>query len=180
MSHDNDKKAVTLEFRGQGPRDVRVGYVQESPLWKTSYRLVVDDAAGQGQKPQALRRPISFTMDLYQPLYVPRPQVMPELYASLMPQLYGQSLADESLAFNRAAEQADKSGIAEKRRSLRQAAEPQAAKVAMMPTAPTAGAGLQQGAGGATPSIASRSPASRAWRPARTSASFFDTRSRSR
>jgi hypothetical protein len=42
-------------------------------------------------------------MDLYQPLYVPRPQVMPELYASLMPQLYGQELAGAKVEFERAA-----------------------------------------------------------------------------
>jgi hypothetical protein len=42
-------------------------------------------------------------MDLYQPLYVPRPQVMPELYASLMPQLYGQDLANNAAEFRRAA-----------------------------------------------------------------------------
>jgi hypothetical protein len=129
LGHDNDKKAVTLQFAGQGPRDVRVGYVQESPLWKTSYRLVLDDAveAGKEAKAQALLqgwaiventtdqdwkdvtmtlvsgRPISFRMDLYQPLYVPRPQVMPELYASLMPQLYGQELAGAKVEFERAA-----------------------------------------------------------------------------
>jgi hypothetical protein len=33
-------------------------------------------------------RPISFIQDLYQPLYVPRPIVQPELYASLRPQTY--------------------------------------------------------------------------------------------
>ncbi len=127
LGHDNDKKGVKLEFRGQGERKVRVGYVQESPLWKTSYRLVVDDAAAGDKKQMALLqgwaiventtdqdwkdvrmelvsgRPISFRMDLYQPLYVPRPQVMPELYASLMPQLYGQSLADAERQFEKAA-----------------------------------------------------------------------------
>src|SRR5437764_13913938 len=33
-------------------------------------------------------RPISFQMDLYEPLYVPRPMVEPELFASLRPQTY--------------------------------------------------------------------------------------------
>ena len=33
-------------------------------------------------------RPISFIQDLYRPLYVPRPVVQPELYASLRPQTY--------------------------------------------------------------------------------------------
>ena len=33
-------------------------------------------------------RPISFVQDLYQPLYIPRPVVQPELYASLNPQTY--------------------------------------------------------------------------------------------
>jgi hypothetical protein len=33
-------------------------------------------------------RPISFQMDLYQQLYVPRPVVVPELFASLRPPTY--------------------------------------------------------------------------------------------
>ena len=33
-------------------------------------------------------RPISFMMDLYQPLYATRPTVVPELYAGLHPQVY--------------------------------------------------------------------------------------------
>jgi hypothetical protein len=41
-------------------------------------------------------RPISFIMDLYTPLYVPRPTVVPELYASLRPPTYeGDLEADE-------------------------------------------------------------------------------------
>jgi len=39
-SHDSQKKSVSLNFKGEGKRTVRVGYVVESPIWKTSYRLV--------------------------------------------------------------------------------------------------------------------------------------------
>jgi hypothetical protein len=108
LSHDSQKKAVSLHFAGEGKRKVQVGYVVEAPIWKTSYRLVLD-AANKG-KPylqgwamvenptdedwgnvkMALvsGRPISFKMNLYDPLYVPRPTVEPELFASLRPPTY--------------------------------------------------------------------------------------------
>ena len=136
LGHDNEKKSVTLDFTGKGGRQVRVGYVQASPLWKTSYRLVLaDGAAGEDAKAalqgwaiventtdhdwKAVRmslvsgRPISFVMDLYQPLYVPRPEVRPDLYASLSPQVYRQNMADEQLQFAGAA-----NGIGANRREL--------------------------------------------------------------
>ncbi|MFO0797678.1 MAG: DUF4139 domain-containing protein [Gemmataceae bacterium] len=109
LNHDAAKKAVSLHFAGDGKRRVQVGYVVEAPVWKTSYRLVLD-AEGKGGKPylqgwavvenptdedwggvrMALisGRPISFKMDLYNPLYVPRPTVEPELFASLRPPTY--------------------------------------------------------------------------------------------
>jgi hypothetical protein len=107
LSHDTQKKAVSISFAGEGKRTVRVGYVIENPIWKTSYRLVLDKKEGkpflQGwaivENPSdedwakvrmalVSGRPISFQMDLYQPLYVPRPTVEPELFASLRPQTY--------------------------------------------------------------------------------------------
>jgi hypothetical protein len=42
LSHDTQKKAVSLNFIGEGKRPVKVGYVVENPIWKTSYRLVLD------------------------------------------------------------------------------------------------------------------------------------------
>lgn len=107
--HDSDKKAVEISFLGKGERRVRIGYIQETPIWKTTYRLVlseekpfiqgwaiVENTSEEDWKDVKLSlvsgRPISFTMDLYQPLYVPRPQEELELYASLRPQVYGQDL----------------------------------------------------------------------------------------
>ncbi len=124
LGHDNEKKSVTLNFSGKGARDVRVGYVQQTPIWKTTYRLVLDDAVGGNQamlqgfaiventtdndwKDVSMSlvsgRPISFVMDLYQPLYVPRPEVQQELYASLVPQVYRQDLAGGEREFLAAA-----------------------------------------------------------------------------
>ena len=40
--HDSQKKSVRLGFRGEGKREVKVGYVTENPIWKTSYRIVLD------------------------------------------------------------------------------------------------------------------------------------------
>jgi hypothetical protein len=107
LSHDSQKKAVSLHFAGEGKRKVEVGYVIENPIWKTSYRLVLDDKNAKpylqgwavvenptdedwAQVTMALvsGRPISFKMDLYNPLYVGRPTVEPELFASLRPPTY--------------------------------------------------------------------------------------------
>jgi hypothetical protein len=112
LSHDTQKKAVSLSFVGEGKRPVRVGYVVESPIWKTSYRLVlntegkpylqgwavVENPTDEDWKDVRMAlisgRPISFQMDLYQPLYVPRPVVVPELFASLTPRTYEGSMDD--------------------------------------------------------------------------------------
>ncbi len=119
LSHDTQKKAVSLNFVGEGKREVRVGYVIENPIWKTSYRLVlgkekedkpflqgwavVENATDEDWKDVRMAlvsgRPISFKMDLYTPLYVPRPTVVPELFASLRPVTYNGNLnADRDLA----------------------------------------------------------------------------------
>jgi len=123
-SHATDKKTVTLNFLGQGARKARVGYIQETPIWKTSYRLVLEDEKAPFLQGWAIventteddwkdvgmtlvsGRPISFVMDLYQPLYIPRPVVRLELYASLQPQTYGQDLAARDQEFRKLAEAA--------------------------------------------------------------------------
>jgi hypothetical protein len=41
--HDTQKKTVSIAFDGEGKRKVSVSYIMETPIWKTSYRLVLDD-----------------------------------------------------------------------------------------------------------------------------------------
>ena len=115
-ARDLDKKPVTILFTGTGDRHVRIGYVVQTPVWKTSYRLLLDDAAGVAtRRPQPAvdgnlqgwaivenetdndwadislslvsGRPISFVQDLYQPRYLDRPTVDNTQYANVQPQL---------------------------------------------------------------------------------------------
>jgi hypothetical protein len=116
------KKPVLITFEGSGERRVRVGYIVETPIWKTSYRLLLPETPEGPAKLQGWAiienqtdndwidaqlalvsgRPISFVQELYTPLYLPRPMVKPELYAGLRPQTY--ESGQESLA-SKAAEQ---------------------------------------------------------------------------
>ena len=111
QARDQDKKPVSITFRGDGERQVKLGYVVETPIWKTSYRLILP-SADETARLQGWAivenqtdsdwnnvglslvsgRPISFIQELYQPLYMPRPVVQPELFASLRPQTYDAGL----------------------------------------------------------------------------------------
>ncbi len=140
-SRDTDRKPVDVRFEAgdaKGPRRVRVGYLVESPVWKTSYRLDLSDLAPAPGNPGAVKpegtasspggaaagkggpkafvqgwaiventsdadwqnvglslvsgRPISFVMDLYTPLYLDRPVVVPPMFASLRPRVYEEGI----------------------------------------------------------------------------------------
>lgn len=132
QSRDQDKKAVVIRFSGDGERRVKFGYVIEAPIWKTSYRLILDDR-NKDTKPYiqgwaiienqtdtdwndvqlslVSGRPISFVQDLYQPLYIPRPVVQPELYASIKPKEYDEGM-NRQAAFAGREEQAEKGAMA--------------------------------------------------------------------
>lgn len=98
-------KAVDIALSGDGQREIVVAYVQESPVWKASYRLVLPDnpSSGPGDSAAAAEkvtlqgwaiventtdddwrnvtlslvsgRPVSFRMDLYEPLFLDRPEL---------------------------------------------------------------------------------------------------------
>jgi hypothetical protein len=121
QARDKDKKPVIVNFDGTGDRRVALGYVVETPVWKTSYRLILPEensrdsanlmawAIVENQTDNDWNnitldlvggRPISFIEDLYQPLYVPRPVVQPKTYASLKPQTYDEGMDNEAKVAN--------------------------------------------------------------------------------
>ncbi len=112
QARDQDKKPLLISHEGNGRRQIRIGYVVEVPVWKTSYRLVLPK---EGETKGYLQgwsivenqtendwenielslvsgRPISFIQDLYNPLYVQRPVVQFELQENLQPQLYNRGM----------------------------------------------------------------------------------------
>jgi hypothetical protein len=142
--HNTDKKTVSLSLNGNGKRPVRVGYIQSTPVWKTSYRLVLDDKNPPFLQGWAIventtegdwnnvaltlvsGRPISYTMDLYEPLYVNRPREELNFYATLRAQRYDEDLAErEKLAMSGRA--GASRSLARKERALSEPAAPAAA-----------------------------------------------------
>ncbi|MBF0137995.1 MAG: hypothetical protein H7833_18210 [Magnetococcus sp. DMHC-1] len=103
------RKRVAFRFPGAGLRKVRIGYVVETPVWKTSYRLLLPEPNGtkatlQGwaivenqsdndwhkiQLSLVSGRPISFVQDLYEPLYAKRPEVKTQVGTGPLPPVYG-------------------------------------------------------------------------------------------
>ena len=116
QARDQDKKPLHISHEGNGRRRIRIGYVVETPVWKTSYRLVLPEPGeSQGylqgwaiienqtendwenvELTLISGRPISFIQDLYNPLYVQRPVVQFELQENLAPQMYERGMAIEA------------------------------------------------------------------------------------
>ncbi len=108
----NSTKGVGVTFSGNGKRRVSLGYVTEAPLWKPSYRIsldadkarvqgwaAVENTTDEDWKDVNIRlvsgRPMTFQMDLYDPLFIPRPTIEPELFASLRPPVYQGTAAQQ-------------------------------------------------------------------------------------
>jgi hypothetical protein len=88
-----DRKSVVLNAAGQGERTVRVGYIIETPIWKTSYRLLFTDNGQPLLQGWAILEnttdedweqvdvsfvagsPMSFVMDLYTAYYPQRSEI---------------------------------------------------------------------------------------------------------
>jgi hypothetical protein len=88
-----DRKSVVLNATGNGERSVRVGYIIETPIWKTSYRLLftdndkpllqgwailentTDEDWDQVEVSFVAGSPMSFVMDLYTAYYPQRAEI---------------------------------------------------------------------------------------------------------
>ncbi len=105
-------KTVDIKLAGQGARDIVVAYVEEMPVWKASYRLVIPDEQKARSAEQFVLqgwaiventtdedwnsvrlslvsgRPVSFTMDLYEPLFLARPSVPVPTIPGVAPRMY--------------------------------------------------------------------------------------------
>jgi len=110
-------KTVDIALRGEGLREVVAAYIHEMPMWKTSYRLVLPQvetdgagsSVGAGQPTiqgwaiventtdedwndirlaLVAGRPVSFRMDLYEPLHVERPELPVPTVPGVAPRVY--------------------------------------------------------------------------------------------
>jgi hypothetical protein len=105
---DASKRPVTVNFVGKGKRKVYVGYLTQTPLWQTTYRLILGKkpflqgwalVQNTGQEDWnnvslslVAGRPISFIQDLYSPVYIDRPVVQSQITGSPTPQVYASGL----------------------------------------------------------------------------------------
>jgi hypothetical protein len=140
-------KTVDVNLQGQGAREIVIAYVQEAPVWKTSYRLVLPDSpkpkdkkkTDGGSAPDRFTiqgwaiventtdedwkdvtlslvsgRPVSFRMDLYEPLYVYRPEIPVPTVPGVLPRQYAGGREVEKKVEERAANKAPE-GLAMRR-----------------------------------------------------------------
>jgi hypothetical protein len=111
-------KSVDISFSGNGARQAVVAYVHEMPIWKTSYRLILPEQPEGRRDPKDAQggqltvqgwaiventtdedwenvklslvagRPVSFQMDLYEPLHIERPDIPVPTVAGAKPKIY--------------------------------------------------------------------------------------------
>jgi hypothetical protein len=107
-SHSSGLRHLTLNALGSGSRQLRVSYISEVPVWKSTYRLVfphesngtatlqgwavVDNTVGADwdnvQLSLLAGAPQSFIQPLSQPLYTRRPEIPISTEAQLTPQTH--------------------------------------------------------------------------------------------
>jgi hypothetical protein len=112
-SYKKDTKRLSVLTAGEGERELFVSYVLEAPVWKTSYRIlldeeqkpllqgwaVVDNTGDEDWEDVDLALiaglPVSFVHDLYNPRYMKRPVVEVRTEAAAAPVIPEEGFAAE-------------------------------------------------------------------------------------
>ena len=110
-NHREGLRHLTLTDSGAGARELRVSYISEVPVWKSTYRILFDNRSGAGPKQATLQgwavidntvgvdwnnvqlsliagAPQSFIQPISQPYYARRPEVGLPQEAQLTPQTH--------------------------------------------------------------------------------------------
>ena len=112
-----DQKHLTIYTQGKGERTLFASYVLEAPIWKTSYRILLDDDKSLIQGWALIDNtqdvdwnhvdltlvaglPVSFVHDLYSPRYQKRPVVEVPQGTAYAPPLIEASQTAEVAAFD--------------------------------------------------------------------------------
>lgn len=98
-----DRKSLSVAISSEGKQDLLIAYSIPCPIWKTSYRLMINDAArvmlqgmaivdnvqeedwSQVQIVLVSAAPISFIQSLYDPVQPSRPRIAPQGHSSAAP-----------------------------------------------------------------------------------------------
>ena len=118
-----DKRTLEVQISGNTKRPVRIGYVSQAPLWKTSYRLtigenegdsrlqgwaILENMSGQNWSTVDLNlisgNPVTFHQALYPSYYVSRPSIPVEVLGRILPPVDEGSvgkLQDQDIKLNR-------------------------------------------------------------------------------
>ena len=161
VSHQEDTRHLVLTTAGNGERQIRVSYISEVPVWKTTYRIVLPGASNPtGAKPLlqgwavvdntvgedwndielslAAGAPQSFIQQISQPYYVERPEVPMPKGVLLTPQTHAAGLGLEA------------NGFASRESRSNLAAQPTIVGGSLGGVASGSGGGLSPGSGGGT------------------------------
>jgi hypothetical protein len=114
-THQEDTRHLVLSTAGAGERQIRVSYISEVPVWKTTYRIVLPSVANSSvEKPLlqgwavvdntvgedwndielslAAGAPQSFIQHISQPYYIERPEVPMPKGVLLSPQTHSETI----------------------------------------------------------------------------------------
>ena len=157
--HQRDIRKLRIQTMGTGERQIYISYTSEAPIWKTTYRIVLDPK----QKPLlqgwaivdnttpmdwlnvslslVAGAPVSFIQNLSQPVYARRPVVPLAQGIQVSPQTYEATLEEGAPLEAKNEEDAiagSDMGLAGRQKSLRRAELNLEAAVAPAPPAPAA------------------------------------------